>query len=114
MPEGTALLQTTGGARSPASRRKSGPDFITKAAAPPVGKFPTGGAAKSERAAFIPGRALFLVLVQEAALLQVLALEAVPGPRHGVEPLLGQGLPAVDALAVLAALHALQRLVNQL
>src|SRR5919197_41219 len=59
-------------------------------------------------------RASFLVLVQEAALLQVLALEAVPGPRHGVQALLGQGLAAVDALAVLAALDALQRLVNQL
>jgi hypothetical protein len=60
-----------------------------------------------------PGASV-LVLVEQAALLQVLTLEAVARPGHRVQALLGDGLAAVDALAVLAALDPLQSLVDEL
>src|SRR5258706_15387846 len=51
--------------------------------------------------------------LDQALVLKLLAVEAVPRPRHGLDPLLLHGRRAVDADAVRAGVEARERLVDQ-
>lgn len=58
-------------------------------------------------------RDLFVISMQQAPLIQILALETMSGPRHRLQALFQDGLPAMNAFAVFAIRDSMQGRVDR-